>query len=233
VAQSFAREGATVVIAEVNGENGARVADEIKHAGGAGVFIKTDVADDVGVAQMVSEVSVTFGRIDILVNNAAVIYAKRLIDHSFAEWQEVMSVVAGGAFSACRAVVPHMIKAGGGRIINVGSISGVVGLREQGAYCAAKGALHQLTRQLAVDHAADGIRVNAICPSAVITPALDRYIDGSSDPETTRAAVLASLPVGRFCKAEEVADAVLFFASEAADYATGAIVMFDGGYTAL
>jgi NAD(P)-dependent dehydrogenase (short-subunit alcohol dehydrogenase family) len=233
ITRCFAGEGAAVVVAEVEEENGARVADEIAGNGGASLFVQTDVGDHASVSNLAARVIESYSRVDILVNNAATIFGKRLIDHTPEEWRQVFAVIVDGTFHACKAFIPHMIASGGGRVVNIGSISGVVGLPEQGAYCAAKGALHQMTRQLAVDHAADGIRVNAVCPSAVTTRALTRFFEGTANPEATRAAVLASLPVGRFCEPDEVAAAALFFASDASDYATGSIFMFDGGYTAV
>ena len=183
---------------------------------------------DVAVARALE----AFGGLDILVNNAAVILSKDILETSDAEWDDVMAVNVKGAFHHVRAALPHMLEQGRGSIVNVTSISGVVGLPKQAAYCASKGALVQMTRQLAIEYAGRGIRVNSVAPGAVDTPLLARHLDAQPDRAAAEADVRAAHPIGRYSAPAEIAETIAFLASGASSFLTGTILMADGGYTA-
>lgn len=174
----------------------------------------------------------TFGSIDILVNNAAVILSKDILETTEEEWDDVMSVNVKGVFHHVRSVLPAMIERQSGAIINVTSISGVVGLAKQAAYCASKGALVQITRQLSIEYAAKGIRVNAVAPGAIDTPFLARHLDAQPDRSKAEADVNSAHPMGRYASPKEIAQTIAFLASSQSSFMTGAILMADGGYTA-
>ncbi len=173
-----------------------------------------------------------WSRLDMLLNIAGVTVPKNIVDITEEEWDTVMDGNAKGVFLTCKRVIPEFIRAGGGVIVNTASISSVVGLSGQSAYCASKGAVLQLTRQLAVEYAPQNIRVNAVGPGAINTPFLTRYFDAQPDPEATRKAVAAAHPLGRWAEPEEVASAIVYLASDDASFVTGTILMVDGGYTA-
>jgi NAD(P)-dependent dehydrogenase (short-subunit alcohol dehydrogenase family) len=173
-----------------------------------------------------------FGGLDVLINNAAVSVVKPLHEHTPKEWDAVMDTNVKAIYWAARHVIPLMIRRGGGVILNAGSISGEVGIRGQGAYAASKGAVHQLTRQMAIEYAPFGIRVNAVCCGTVDTPLVHRSAEASGDPEAFWAMLRGGHPVGRVATAEEIAEFYVYMASERATFFTGATVMIDGGYTA-
>ena len=173
-----------------------------------------------------------FGRLDVVVNNAGRFLLKPIADTSDDEWDGLMTTNVRSVFVHCREALPRLIEGGGGAIVNVSSISGVVGLPAQGAYCATKGAIAQLTRQLAIEHASDGVRVNAVAPGAVDTNFVNAALAGAPDLETARSDIGASHPIGRMATAEEIARIMVFLASPESSYMTGAVVMADGGYTA-
>ncbi len=173
-----------------------------------------------------------FGRIDVLINNAAVSVVKPLHEHSPAEWDAVMNTNVKAIYWAARHVIPPMIAAGKGVILNAGSISGSVGIPGQGAYAASKGAVHQMTRQMAIEYAPYGIRVNAVCCGTVDTPLVHRSAEQSGDPAAFWAMLRDGHPIGRVATAEEVADFYVYMASDRAGFFAGALVMLDGGFTA-
>jgi NAD(P)-dependent dehydrogenase (short-subunit alcohol dehydrogenase family) len=173
-----------------------------------------------------------FGRLDVVVNNAGRFLLKSIVDTTDDEWDGLMTTNVRSVFVHCREALPHLIEHGGGAIVNVSSISGVVGLPSQGAYCATKGAIAQITRQLAIEHAADGVRVNAIAPGAVDTAFVDAALAGVPDLRAARADIGASHPLGRMASPREIARVMVFLASPASSFMTGAVVMADGGYTA-
>ena len=172
-----------------------------------------------------------FGTLNVLVNNAGRFLMKPTLETSVEEWDALMTTNVRGAFVHARAALPALAARGDGRIVNVASISGVIGLPAQSAYAATKGALVQLTRQLAIEHA-PRVRVNAVAPGAIDTPFMDDAMAGDPDPEGTMAAIAASHPLGRIASAAEIAEVVGFLASPRSSIVTGAVVMADGGFTA-
>jgi len=191
-----------------------------------------DVRDAATASAALGAAQDRFGGVNILINNAAIIQSKDILETTEEEWDRLMDINVKGAFHHIRAVLPPMLAASRGAIVNVTSISGVLGLAKQAAYCASKGALVQMTRQLAVEYAAQGIRVNAVAPGAVDTPFLAQHLDAQPDRRAAEAAVNAAHPLGRYASPEEIAEAIVFLASDAASFITGEILMADGGYAA-
>lgn len=173
-----------------------------------------------------------YGRIDVMINNAAVACVKAIADHTPEEWDRVMNVNVKSIYWSARCVVPEMKKTGGGLFLNTGSISSVVGMPLQGAYAPSKGAVIQITRQMAIDYAGDHIRANAVCPGTVDTSLVRQAAVDSGDPEAFMAGLEAGHPIGRIASAEEIAQFYLFLASDHARFFTGAVLMIDGGFTA-
>jgi meso-butanediol dehydrogenase/(S,S)-butanediol dehydrogenase/diacetyl reductase len=173
-----------------------------------------------------------FGRIDVMINNAAISVVKPIHEHTPEEWDRVFAVNVKALYWSARHVVPAMRRDGGGLFLNTGSISAVAGLAGQGAYGPSKGAVVQITRQMAIEYARDGIRANAVCPGTVDTPMLRRAADDSGDPAAFLAGLEAAHPLGRIASAEEIAQFYVFLASDRAQFFTGAVLMIDGGFTA-
>jgi NAD(P)-dependent dehydrogenase (short-subunit alcohol dehydrogenase family) len=173
-----------------------------------------------------------FGRIDVLVNNAGVSVVKPLHEHTPEEWDRVMGTNVKALYWAARHVVPVMMRQRSGVILNTGSISGVVGIPTQGAYGPSKGAVHQMTRQMAVEYAPYGIRVNAICCGTIDTAIVHASAAASGDPEGYWRMLRENHPIGRVATADEVASFMTYMASDLASFFTGATLMMDGGYTA-
>jgi NAD(P)-dependent dehydrogenase (short-subunit alcohol dehydrogenase family) len=221
-------------------ERGARVvAEDINPAvvdvvppgsDGRIVAVEGDVADAATAQAAVDVALERFGRLDILVNNAARFLMKGILDTSDDEWDGLLSVNVRGVFVHSRAALPHLMQRDASAIVNLASISGLVGLPSQAAYCATKGAIVQLTRQLAVEFAPQGVRVNAVAPGAIVTPFLLDALP--PDPEPILADIAASHPLGRNSQPAEIAEVVAFLASDRAGFMTGAIVPVDGGFTA-
>lgn len=173
-----------------------------------------------------------FGPVDVLVSNAGFIISKSVHETTEDEWDSVMNANAKSFFLMSKRALPSMIARGSGSIVATGSISSVVGLPEQAAYCAAKGALLQLVRQMAIDYAPKGIRVNAVGAGSINTPFLTRYLEGLEDPAAGEAAIKNAHPLGRWAEPREIADAILYLAGPSASFVTGHILMADGGYSA-
>lgn len=203
---------------------------DLEDSGSGG--ITADVSDPGRCASIIDDVMTRHGRIDVLVNAAGTIHRSDAAGTSDADWDRVMGVNLNGTFYMCRAALRHMVEAKRGAIVNFGSIWGDVGAAGVTAYCVSKGAVHQLTRALALDHADDGIRVNAVAPGEVNTPMLASHRAVPPTAADLRALADATIPVRRLAEPEEIAHVVRFLASEGASYMTGAIVPVDGGYTA-
>lgn len=224
--REFATGGANVVIVDRNAELAATVAAETGQSAVPG-----DVSDPAFCDAVIGGAMRSHGRIDVLVNAAGIIVRASGEDTTNEQWARIMGINVGGTFFMCRAAVRVMKPARRGAIVNFGSIWGDLGSSGVAAYCASKGAVHNLTRALAMDHAADGIRVNAVCPGEVNTPMLSSE---RSDPVTPEllAHIASTVPMGRLAEPEEIARVVAFLASDAASYMTGALVNVDAGYGA-
>ncbi len=227
-ARRFAAAGATVVLLDRNADGAAAVAAEI---GGPEPLVG-DVSDSAFCGEAVEATVARHGRIDVLVNAAGTIHRADSLGTDDADWRRVMGVNVDGMFWLCRAALPHMIEAGRGAIVNFGSIWGGVGSAGSTAYCVSKGAVHQLTRALALDHVEQGIRVNAVAPGEVNTPMLASERAAPPSAEDLQALADATIPMKRLADPDEIAAVVVFLASDDASYMTGEIVHVDAGYTA-
>jgi len=229
-ARRFAKEGAKVVIADLLSEEGNALADSINATGGDATFFVLNVTDEAGWKEVVAETVRIYGRLDILVNNAGISGSATNDMLDSALWDRVMAVDATGVFLGTAASIPQMQKNGGGSIVNLSSISGNVGqTMVHMSYNAAKGAVRTMTKSTAVQFGKDGIRCNSIHPG--LMPPM-RTSGATADP-VVRAKMLKSVPLGRTGEIDEVANAILFLASDEASYITGAELYVDGGYLAM
>lgn len=229
-AKRFAEEGAKVIVADLAQDEGQQVAAAITAAGGEARYVRIDVTSEEDWQEAVATAVATFGRLDILVNNAGISGTYTDDTLSTEAWDRVMGINAKGVFLGLKYAIPEMLKTGGGAIVNISSISGFVGQNYiHMAYNASKGAVRIMTKSAAVQYAKDGIRVNSVHPG--IMPPM-RTSKATADP-AVRAEMLAQVPMGREGQREEVANAVLFLASEEASYITGTELVVDGGFLAL
>ena len=228
VSRVFAREGASVAIGGILENEARRVADEIFELGGRSVPLSLDVGREQDWERAVRSVVDSFGKLDVLVNNAGIFQRATVEETSADEWDRVMEVNARGVFLGSRAVIPAMREAGGGSIVNISSIAGLVGTPIGTAYNASKGAVRLLTKSTAVQYAGEGIRVNSVHPGPVSTDIIPSLFP---TPEA-RKERLARTPLGRFGTPEDVAYAVLFLASDESSFITGSELVIDGGFTA-
>ncbi|MDG2427512.1 MAG: SDR family NAD(P)-dependent oxidoreductase [Acidimicrobiales bacterium] len=226
----LAADGLAVLIGGRNVEQANSVVDEISAAGGTATTALGDVTDPSYGDAAVSAAIDAFGRLDVLVNAAGVITRATAEATSDEEWHRVMATNVDGLFRTSRAALPAIRAAGGGSIVNVSSTNGLVGAVGLAAYCASKGAVTNLTRAMALDHAYEGIRINAICPGAVDTNML--YSERDDTVEEVQAANLATIPESRIPTGAEVAELVAFLADDRSRHVNGANLSIDGGYTA-
>ena len=226
-ARVLASEGHQVVIVDRNGDQAKAVAAEL-----AGAAYIGSVAESAFCAETVADVVSTYRRLDVLINAAGVIVRAPAVETSDEEWRRIFSVNVDGVFYMSRAAVPPMRQVGRGAIVNFGSIWGSVGSSGHSAYAATKGAVHQLTKSMALEHARDGIRINAVCPGEIRTPMLASERDRPPTERELTELADATVPMGRLGEPEEVAAVVAFIASDAASYMTGSLVTVDAGFTA-
>ena len=217
-------------------EEGCRVAaldrDEALLAqAGADHAVVCDVADEASVSQAVDRAAAALGGLDVVVCGAGVASRGDAVTCPPEEFGRVMAVNVRGVYLTCRAAIPHLRQAGGGAIVVVASQLGLVAVPDAVAYCASKGAAVNLARAMALDHAHEGIRVNAVCPGPTDTPLAGRFFEETADPAATRAAFAASTAIGRLIEPEEIAEAIAFLASERGGGTVGAALVVDAGYT--
>ena len=224
IAESFVREGAKVVATARRSPTG-RDSDSV-------IWVPGDVSSASHASTVVETARERLGGIDILVNNAAMQIEKTIIETSEDEWNAIFGVNVGSVFLFCRESIPVMMRQGGGTIINVGSYDGFVADPGLAAYCATKGAVHALSRAIAVDHGADGIRCNVICPGWIRTDMMDAYLASVPDPVEAARTLDANQPVGRIGQPVDIAVLALFLASDEAAFTTGQLFVCDGGLTA-
>lgn len=222
-ALAFAREGASVVLADVDEAAGERMAAEVRGAGGEAWFFRVDVTDRQGVSQMVSEARNRYGRIDVLVNNAGITRDALLPNLTEDDWRRVLDVNLSGVLYCTQAAVPVMLEQGRGKIINTASVSGVYGNVGQTNYAAAKAGVIGMTKTWAKELGPKGITVNAVAPGFIETEMTAKV------PEKVLAKIRERIPLRRLGKPEDVANVYVFLASDASDYLNGAVLHVDGG----
>jgi len=230
-AELFAKEGAWLTLADVD-PKGQGVADEISQTGGKAIFVKTDVSNPQEVQALVRTAVETYGRLDIMFNNAGIEGEQRFTaDCSVENWDRVLAVNLKGVFLGMKYAIPEMLKNGGGVIVNTASTAGLTGYPSLPAYSASKGGVIQLTKTAALEYARKGIRVNCICPGGIFTPLVERFTVGLPKEQIQKMVEMAH-PVGRFGTPEEVARLALYLASDDSSFCTGAPFIIDGGMTA-
>jgi NAD(P)-dependent dehydrogenase (short-subunit alcohol dehydrogenase family) len=233
IAEAAAGAGAIQMLSGRSVERGETVCRTVEAIGASAAFVAGDLSDPAFADRLVDATVERFGRIDVLVNNAGLIFRGSIEHCTDEEWHRTMAVNLHAVFYLSRAAVRAMKRQGGGAIVNIASDWGLVGGPNALAYCASKGAVVQMTRSMALDHAADHIRVNAVCPGDTATPMLDSAIAlRGVDREEGLKQLGAAVPMGRVGTPEEIAKPVIFLASDDAAYITGATLAVDGGHTA-
>jgi len=228
-AQRFAGEGAAVVITGRNTKRGKQLVDSIEAEGGQALFIRSDVRKADECRSAVDQTLERFGKIAVLFNNAGVFHPRTVPECTEEEWDETIDSSLKGAFLMSKYVLPSMIEQGRGSIIHTSSGWGILGGDKAAAYCAAKGGLIVMAKAMAIDHGPDGIRVNCVCPGDVLTPMLPDDAAKRGMEWAVYAKGAANRPLGRMGTAEEIADAVLFLASDESSFVTGEALVVDGG----
>lgn len=227
IAERLAREGAVVGVVDIDRDAAQARADRIRQAGGAGLAFQADVSDAAAIRGVMDSVFQAHGRIDILVNNAAVRHLNAVLEQTEEEWARTLKVNLTGPFICTKTVLPFMLKKGKGKIVNVASVAGLFGRPNRPAYCASKGGLIAFTKAAAVDMKGRNININALAPALIETPMNAGFTQDASLAQTWGSEV----PMGRWGKPSEVADAALFLASDASDFITGTVITIDGGWT--
>ncbi len=249
----FAKEGGKVVVADKSREAALSVAREagLRHAesalasakpsaepgpaaqaGEAAIAFRADVSDSQSVRAMLKQTVDHFGRLDVLVNNAGYGIPGSVVETDEADWDRLMAVNLNGVFYGCKYAIPIMRRHGGGVIVNTASVVATVGIRDRAAYCASKGAVAALTRAMALDHVSEGIRVNCVAPGTVDSPYFREILVKSDDPDALRRGLEARQAMRRLGRPEEIADAILYLASDESSFVTGSMLTVDGGMSA-
>jgi NAD(P)-dependent dehydrogenase (short-subunit alcohol dehydrogenase family) len=233
VSLRLAQEGAHVAAADIDRTAVQETADRARTATGCDILpMEVDVSRSASVAAMVGDVLERFDHIDLLVNSAGIFIDQRVNEISEESWDRLIGVNLKGTFLCCQKVIPHLIHNGRGNIVNLGSIMGLISAPRNAAYSASKGGVVLLTKSLALEVAQHNIRVNCVCPGSIEGPMIDRYFARQPDPEAERRAIEGSYPLQRLGRLDEVVEAILFLASDAASYITGVALPVDGGFTA-
>jgi NAD(P)-dependent dehydrogenase (short-subunit alcohol dehydrogenase family) len=227
----FAKEGAKVAVCDVNQAAGEETVERVRAAGGEAIFVRADVSQSADVKAMIETTEATYGKLNVLFNNAGIFHANdnSVLDTDEAIWELTININLKGVFLGCKYGIPALLRAGGGSIINTASFVAVLGAATpQIAYTASKGGVLSLTREIAVEFARQNIRANALCPGPVQTPLLDELM---SDP-ARRQRRMVHIPPGRLAQATEIANAALFLASDESSFVNGSTFLVDGGITA-
>jgi len=228
IALAFVKEGAKVVVADWSEEGGKEAVEQVRKINGEAVFVKTDVSKTVDIDKMVKTCLDKFGRVDILVNNAGIYRAYNLHEMSEEDWDKTINVNLKSVFLGSKRVIPEMLKQGQGKIINTASIAGLVGFAQSGAYCASKGGIIALTKEMALDYAPKKINVNCICPGVIKTAMTKDMI---TDP-ATKQFLESSTPYPRLGEPADIAMAAVYLASNESDFVNGHVLVVDGGWIA-
>src|SRR5437016_1602184 len=231
IARLFVEQGATVVVADVDEGAGHRVNDTL---GARAPFRRLDVTDSEDVRVCMETTAERFGSLDIVINNAGIGLVGNVEETGEEDFARLYNVNVNGVFLCCKHAMPLMVKQGRGNIINMGSVAGLVAIDRRFAYSATKGAVIAMTRQLAMDYVAQGLRVNCICPGTVYTPFVDAYLHKfhAGEIEETKAKLHARQPMGRMANPDEIARMALYLAADESEFVTGAVMTIDGGLTA-
>lgn len=229
-ALALAREGAVVTVGDINTVEGEGTVRQIQEEGGTAIFVECDVSKEEDARRLIEQAVEKFGRLDVLFNNAGINPTEgSVVDMSLEDWRRIFAINVDGMFYCSRYAIPEMRKVGGGRIINTASPSSFVGWAGNAAYIASKGAVMSLTRAMAMDHARENIRVNAIVPGLVLSPLGQRWLDKQPDPEAVRESYH---PIGRLEYPDDVAPMVVYLASDESQFSTGAPFFVEGGLLA-
>lgn len=225
----MAREGATVVVSDINDAAGEELAAAIRASGGQAVYCHANIGTSADVAALMDFTVARFGRIDVLVNNAAVAIPGKVAEIAEEDWNKVININLSSVYRGMHFAIPHMCAQGGGSIVNMSSAQGLIGFSGWSAYAAAKGAINALTRQAAVDYSQFNIRINAVAPGTINTAMNVRIFAEAEDGEALRRYWTSRHVAGRFGEPEEVAALIVFLASDAASFITGEVIRIDGG----
>jgi len=232
IAEVFAKAGAQVIVTDIKPDGAETTVAQIKSAGGRADSMQVDVSDELSVQRVAEKFYAAHPHLDILVNNAGIGHVGTITQTTAADLDRLHGVNVRGVFSMTKAFLPRMLERKTGNIINLASIGGVVGIRDRLAYCTTKFAVVGLTKSMALDHAAEGIRVNCICPGRVETPFVSARLKEYPDPEKAYREMSATQALGRMAKPDEIAHAALYLASDESSFITGTAFLIDGGWSA-
>ena len=232
IAEVFAKAGAQVIVTDIKPDGAETTVAQIKSAGGRADSMQVDVSDELSVQRVAEKFYAVHPHLDILVNNAGIGHVGTITQTTAADLDRLHGVNVRGVFSMTKAFLPRMLERKTGNIINLASIGGVVGIRDRLAYCTTKFAVVGLTKSMALDHAAEGIRVNCICPGRVETPFVSARLKEYPDPEKAYREMSATQALGRMAKPDEIAHAALYLASDESSFITGTAFLIDGGWSA-
>jgi NAD(P)-dependent dehydrogenase (short-subunit alcohol dehydrogenase family) len=230
IAETLARSGASVFVTDLDASSARATAERIHSAGGRATSLSLDVTDEADCRRVAGEVTAAAGRLDVLVNNAGVGHVGTLLQTAGSDLDRLYTVNVRGVFNVSKVFLPGMLERRSGAIVNMASIGGILGIRDRLAYCTTKFAVVGLTKSMALDHAAEGVRVNCICPGRVETPFVAARLREYPDPERAYREMSSSQSVGRMGRPEEIAAAALYLVSDEAVFVTGSALIIDGGW---